>query len=96
MIRLLVSVRSADEALVAARGGVDFIDAKEPSRGALGALVFAFFFARGSRSSGWRMTTAWMGTASALSARLTSTSTSVGMASTISSSSTWKKSADSR
>jgi len=38
MIRLLVSVRSADEALVAARGGADFIDAKEPGRGALGDL----------------------------------------------------------
>ena len=40
-MRLLVSVRSADEALVAARGGVDFIDAKEPSRGALGDLPIA-------------------------------------------------------
>lgn len=41
MIRLLVSVRSADEALVAARSGVDFIDAKEPARGALGDLPIA-------------------------------------------------------
>jgi uncharacterized protein (UPF0264 family) len=40
-MRLLVSVRSADEALAAARGGVDFIDAKEPSRGALGDLPIA-------------------------------------------------------
>jgi (5-formylfuran-3-yl)methyl phosphate synthase len=38
MMQLLVSVRSPDEALVAARGGADFIDAKEPSRGALGDL----------------------------------------------------------
>ena len=38
MIRLLVSVRSGAEALVAARGGADFIDAKEPGRGALGDL----------------------------------------------------------
>lgn len=38
MIRLLVSVRSVDEALVAARGGADFIDLKEPGRGALGGL----------------------------------------------------------
>jgi uncharacterized protein (UPF0264 family) len=37
-MRLLVSVRSPDEALVAARGGADFIDAKEPGRGALGDL----------------------------------------------------------
>jgi uncharacterized protein (UPF0264 family) len=40
-MRLLVSVRSADEALAAGRGGVDFIDAKEPSRGALGDLPIA-------------------------------------------------------
>ena len=38
MMRILVSVRSADEALVAARGGADFIDCKEPARGALGNL----------------------------------------------------------
>jgi (5-formylfuran-3-yl)methyl phosphate synthase len=38
MMRLLVSVRSAEEALLAARSGADFIDAKEPSRGALGDL----------------------------------------------------------
>jgi uncharacterized protein (UPF0264 family) len=41
MIRLLVSVRDASEALVAARGGADVIDAKEPSRGALGDLPVA-------------------------------------------------------
>jgi uncharacterized protein (UPF0264 family) len=37
MTRLLVSVRSADEALAALAGGADLIDVKEPSRGALGA-----------------------------------------------------------
>ncbi len=37
MTRLLVSVRDADEALAALDGGVDLIDIKEPSRGALGA-----------------------------------------------------------
>jgi len=36
--RLLVSVRSVDEALLAAREGADFIDLKEPGRGALGDL----------------------------------------------------------
>jgi uncharacterized protein (UPF0264 family) len=36
--RLLVSVRSVDEALLAARGGADFIDLKEPRDGALGGL----------------------------------------------------------
>lgn len=40
-MRLLVSVRSVDEALVAARGGVDFIDLKEPGAGALGGLPIA-------------------------------------------------------
>ncbi len=36
--RLLVSVRDAAEALVAAGGGADFIDCKEPGQGALGGL----------------------------------------------------------
>lgn len=35
-MKLLVSVRSADEALAALRGGADLIDVKEPSRGSLG------------------------------------------------------------
>lgn len=34
--RLLVSVRSADEALAALAGGADLIDVKEPARGSLG------------------------------------------------------------
>jgi uncharacterized protein (UPF0264 family) len=38
MMRLLVSVRSVDEALLAATGGADFIDLKEPGQGALGGL----------------------------------------------------------
>jgi uncharacterized protein (UPF0264 family) len=37
-MRLLVSVRSVDEAMTAARGGADFIDLKEPRAGALGGL----------------------------------------------------------
>ncbi|HSW08758.1 (5-formylfuran-3-yl)methyl phosphate synthase [Aquabacterium sp.] len=40
-MRLLVSVRSVDEALIAARGGADFIDLKEPRAGALGGLPVA-------------------------------------------------------
>jgi uncharacterized protein (UPF0264 family) len=36
--RLLVSVRDADEADLAARAGADLVDAKDPDRGALGAL----------------------------------------------------------
>ena len=38
MMRLLVSVRSVEEALLAAGGGADFIDLKEPGQGALGGL----------------------------------------------------------
>src|SRR5688500_3590527 len=34
--RLLVSVRSAEEALLALAGGADLIDVKEPDRGSLG------------------------------------------------------------
>jgi uncharacterized protein (UPF0264 family) len=37
--RLLVSVRDPAEALIALHGGADFIDLKEPSRGALGGLT---------------------------------------------------------
>lgn len=39
--RMLVSVRSVDEALIAAQGGADFIDLKEPNDGALGGLHVA-------------------------------------------------------
>jgi len=41
MMRLLVSVRSVDEALLAAADGADFIDLKEPGQGALGGLPVA-------------------------------------------------------
>jgi uncharacterized protein (UPF0264 family) len=40
-MRMLVSVRSVDEALDAAEGGADFIDLKEPRDGALGGLPLA-------------------------------------------------------
>jgi uncharacterized protein (UPF0264 family) len=40
-MRLLVSVRSSAEAMLAAEGGVDFIDLKEPRDGALGGLPVA-------------------------------------------------------
>jgi uncharacterized protein (UPF0264 family) len=40
-MRLLVSVRSVDEALAAARGGADYIDLKDPDGGALGGLPIA-------------------------------------------------------
>lgn len=38
MVRLLVSVRSADEVRAALEGGADIIDAKEPNAGALGPV----------------------------------------------------------
>jgi len=41
MTKLLVSVRSVGEALIAAAGGADFIDLKEPRSGALGGLPLA-------------------------------------------------------
>jgi (5-formylfuran-3-yl)methyl phosphate synthase len=41
MMKLLISVRSVDEALLAAERGADFIDLKEPRDGALGALPLA-------------------------------------------------------
>ncbi len=40
-MQLLISVRSVEEALTAARGGADFVDLKEPSQGALGGLPMA-------------------------------------------------------
>lgn len=40
-MKVLISVRGVDEALLAARGGADFIDLKEPRNGALGALPLA-------------------------------------------------------
>jgi uncharacterized protein (UPF0264 family) len=41
MMRMLVSVRDVPEALLAAHGGADFIDLKEPRDGALGGLAIA-------------------------------------------------------
>ena len=41
MMRMLVSVRDVPEALLAAHGGADFIDLKEPRDGALGGLAVA-------------------------------------------------------
>jgi (5-formylfuran-3-yl)methyl phosphate synthase len=41
MMRVLVSARSVDEAFIAAQGGADFVDLKEPGQGALGGLPVA-------------------------------------------------------
>ena len=40
-MKILVSVRSVEEALLVAQGGADFIDLKEPRDGALGGLPIA-------------------------------------------------------
>ena len=40
-MKILVSVRSVEEALLAVAGGADFIDLKEPGAGALGGLPIA-------------------------------------------------------
>jgi (5-formylfuran-3-yl)methyl phosphate synthase len=40
-MKLLVSVRNVEEALLVAEGGADFIDLKEPGEGALGGLPIA-------------------------------------------------------
>jgi (5-formylfuran-3-yl)methyl phosphate synthase len=44
-MKLLVSVRSRDEALAALEGGADIIDAKEPAAGALGSVSVGEFAA---------------------------------------------------
>ncbi|MBC8129633.1 MAG: hypothetical protein H7Y08_04845, partial [Rhizobiaceae bacterium] len=38
MIRMLASVTGPEEARLALEGGADFIDLKDPSKGALGAV----------------------------------------------------------
>ena len=56
-MKILVSVRSVEEALLAASGGVDFIDLKEPRGGALGGLPTATIRAivAALRERGWRL-----------------------------------------
>jgi len=57
MMRMLVSVRDVAEARVAAQGGADFIDLKEPRDGALGGLAIATIAAivRALREQGSRL-----------------------------------------
>lgn len=57
MMRMLVSVRNVAEAMVAAQGGTDFIDLKEPRDGALGGLAVATIEAvvRALRGQGSRL-----------------------------------------
>jgi (5-formylfuran-3-yl)methyl phosphate synthase len=56
VIRLLASVKDADEAEIALSGGADIIDFKDPAHGALGALS-AEMIAAGVRGVGGRMPT---------------------------------------
>ena len=50
--RILVSVRDADEADIAVRAGADLVDAKDPKRGALGALIWKCRLAPGESPAG--------------------------------------------
>ena len=49
-MRLLVSVRSAEEVAAALAGGADIIDAKEPARGSLGAVTATVLSAIAART----------------------------------------------
>jgi len=63
-MKLLVSVRSVDEAMLAAGAGVDFIDLKEPGQGALGGLptgTIGAIVAALRRSGGSRLVSATIG-----------------------------------
>jgi (5-formylfuran-3-yl)methyl phosphate synthase len=60
-VRLLASVRTAEEALIAAAGGADIIDLKEPAQGALGRLPDATIRAILSALAGRRMASATIG-----------------------------------
>jgi (5-formylfuran-3-yl)methyl phosphate synthase len=61
MIRLLASVRTAEEALIAEAGGADIIDLKEPAQGALGRLPDATIRAILRALAGRRMASATIG-----------------------------------
>jgi uncharacterized protein (UPF0264 family) len=52
-MRLLVSVRSAEEVAAALAGGADIIDAKEPARGSLGAVTSAVLSAIAGHTPAW-------------------------------------------
>jgi (5-formylfuran-3-yl)methyl phosphate synthase len=62
-MRLLISVRDAEEAFAALAGGSDIIDAKEPSSGALGAVDLFTFHRIVWTVSGARPVTAALGDA---------------------------------
>jgi uncharacterized protein (UPF0264 family) len=60
-VRMLASVRSAEEALVALQAGADLIDAKEPSDGVLGAVSPATLRAIVAATGGRRPVSATVG-----------------------------------
>jgi len=60
-VRMLASVRSAEEALFALQAGADLIDAKEPSTGALGAVLPATLRAIATAVGGRRPVSATVG-----------------------------------
>jgi (5-formylfuran-3-yl)methyl phosphate synthase len=62
-VRLLVSVANAAEASAALAGGADFIDAKDPATGALGAVLPQVFLDIHACVSGERPVTAALGDA---------------------------------
>lgn len=62
-MRLLVSVRDADEAAAALAGGADIVDAKEPAAGALGAVSVDTFAQIARAVGGVRPITAALGDA---------------------------------
>jgi uncharacterized protein (UPF0264 family) len=62
-MRLLVSVTSAAEACAALAGGADVIDAKDPGRGALGAVSLEAFHQILTAVAGARVVTAALGDA---------------------------------
>lgn len=61
MSKLLVSVTSAEEALLALEGGVDIIDMKNPLEGALGALPLSIVTEAVAAVNGRRITSATTG-----------------------------------
>src|SRR4051812_34686738 len=63
-MRLLVSVAGVDDAAAALAGGADLIDAKDPTRGALGAVSHAVLQDIRAVVAGARPVTAALGNAS--------------------------------
>lgn len=62
-MRLLVSVRNAEEARAALAGGAEIVDAKDPSRGALGAVELGVLHEIVSAVNGMRPVSAALGDA---------------------------------